>query len=94
LLRYCPEVSLEISPKDARHLGIRNGDRVSVSSQNGRLTAGAEINENLPEGIISMPLTFPSGPVFELFGTALDGQSKAPALKSCAVRLERTSDND
>jgi len=94
LLRYCPEVALEISRKDAQRLGIHNDDRVSVSSQNGRLTAGAAINENLPEGLLFIPLTFPSGPVFELFSSAIDDQSKAPALKSCAVKLERTAEND
>lgn len=93
LLRYCPEVSLEISRNDARRLNIHNGDRVSVSSQNGGLMANAVINDTLPKRMLFMPVTFPSGPVFELFSNVIDRQSKAPALKSCAVRLERISNN-
>jgi len=36
-----------------------------------------------------MPISFPESPVNELFDIKLDPRSKAPFLKSCAVRLER-----
>jgi hypothetical protein len=37
-----------------------------------------------------MPVSFPDTPVYGLFSTDIDRQAKAPALKSCAVKLERT----
>ena len=94
LRRYCPEVSVEIGRNDAQRLSIRSGDHVRVSSENGGLSAKTVINDTLPKGMLFMPVTFPSGPIFELFSPAIDGQSKAPALKSCAVRLERTAENE
>ena len=36
-----------------------------------------------------MPMSFPESPVNELYDIALDPKAKSPALKGCAVRLER-----
>lgn len=94
LRRYCPPAFVGISREDARQLGIKNGDRVSITSKNGKYTAAADINDSLTGGLCFIPLTFPSGPVYELFDPAIDPQTKAPAMKSCAVRLERTAEND
>jgi formate dehydrogenase major subunit len=94
LKRYCPELSLEINRDDARHLGINDSDHIDAISENGKLTVGIVINSDLPKGMLYLPITYPAGPVFELFSSAIDGQTKAPAFKSCAVRLERTAEND
>jgi predicted molibdopterin-dependent oxidoreductase YjgC len=93
LKRYCPPASLEIGREDARQLGIKNGDHVNVISKNGEYAAAAEISDNVSGGTCFIPLTFPPGPVFELFDSVIDEQTKAPALKSCAVRLERSQDS-
>ena len=94
LRRYCPEITLEISREDAKALGINDGDSIRVISPHGELQTKATLNGTLLKGMLFMPVVFPSGPIYELFNTIIFPQAKAPALKSCAVRLERTTDDD
>ena len=41
---------LELSPEDARRLGIRNGDQLAVSQNGTRLSARAAVRSGVPEG--------------------------------------------
>jgi formate dehydrogenase major subunit len=91
LSRFSPAACLEISDVDAAELGIANGDTVKVASAQGGLSTTAKVSNKLPPGLLFMPISFPDSPVYELFGAVLDPQVKAPALKTCAVRLERTA---
>jgi formate dehydrogenase alpha subunit len=94
LRRFCPEARLEINPADAEALGIASDDPVKITSAHGELTATAQLGLALPPGHLFMPIAFPESPVYGLFATALDPQTRAPALKSCAVRLERIPAHD
>jgi predicted molibdopterin-dependent oxidoreductase YjgC len=94
LKRFDTEAFLGINDADAGELGIRDGDKVKVISMLGELLTTVRINQSLPKAMLYMPISFPQSPVYELFSTTLDHQVKAPALKSCAVRLERTTGND
>jgi formate dehydrogenase alpha subunit len=91
LKRFCPEAFLELSGDDAKDLGISNGDKVKVISAQGELLTSTRVSFTLPRGLLYMPISFPASPVYELFSTIIDHQTKAPALKTCAVRLERTA---
>ncbi len=91
LSRFSPEACLEISPDDAVSLRVANGDRVKVISAQGEITAYTNISETLSDRLLHMPISFPGSPVYELFDTVIDTRARAPALKSCAVRLERTT---
>jgi formate dehydrogenase alpha subunit len=93
LVKFCPEAFMEISEFDAKELGIGNNDKVRVTSAQGELLTIARVSDTLPRSVIFMPVSFPDSPVYELFDTIMDHQAKAPALKSCAVRLERANDN-
>jgi formate dehydrogenase alpha subunit len=93
LKRFSPEACLEISPADARDTGIGDGNKVKVISTQGELLTSARVSDTLPRGLLYMPISFPQSPVFELFDTVIDPRAKAPALKSCAVRLERIATN-
>jgi formate dehydrogenase alpha subunit len=90
LRKFCPEASVEISEADARDLGISDGDKVRVTSAQGELLTTARVSNTPPRGLLLMPMSFPGSPVYGLFDTIIDHRAKAPALKSCAVRLERT----
>jgi formate dehydrogenase alpha subunit len=89
LHKFSAEAFVEISKADARDLGISDSNTVRVTSPQGELLTIARVSDSLPQGVLFMPISFPDSPVYELFDTALDRQAKAPALKSCAVRLER-----
>lgn len=92
LTRFCSEAFLEISEADAMNLGVNDRDKVRITSANGELLSTARISDSVPKGLLFMPISFPASPIYELFDTILDQRAKAPALKSCAVRLERTEE--
>ena len=89
LSKFSPGAYVEIGEADAGQLGISQGDAVKVISEAGEVTTVAKFTDMLPDGMVFMPVSFPSTPVNQLFGTTIDSQRKTPALKSCAVRLER-----
>ncbi len=93
LARFSPEAFLEISNDDAADMGIGDGDTVKAVSAEGELTATAKISNALSRGLLFMPISYPDSPVYSLFPVVLDQKVKTPALKSCAVRLERIADN-
>ena len=72
---------------------MSNGDKIKVISAQGELLAPLMVSEALPQGLLYMPISFPTSPVYELFASIIDHQAKAPALKSCAVKLERITDD-
>ena len=93
LSKFSPAACLEICKTDAAGLNIADGDTVRVISAQGELITTAKVSNALPRNLVFLPLSFPEIPVNELFGTFIDSQAKAPALKTCAVRLERTAGN-
>ena len=91
LRKFSPHAWVEISEVDAKRLGFSEGDAVKVASPVGEVTTTLRITETLPTGMLFMPMSFPESPVNQLYDIALDPKSKTPALKACAVRLERIS---
>ncbi len=89
LSRFLPEPYVEISEKDADLLKISEGDEIKVISPCGEMTASVRFTDRLPEGVVFIPSSFPTAPVNRLFEVTLDTRSNAPALKTCAVKLER-----
>jgi formate dehydrogenase alpha subunit len=89
LKRFQPGTFLEISDADARDMALKDGAKVRVTSAQGELTTAVKINAGLPRRLLFMPVSSTTPPVYELFDLTLHHQSKSPALKSCAVKLER-----
>lgn len=89
LKKFLPEAYVEINQSDADSISIKNGDKVKVSSPAGEVTAVARISDTVGQGIVFMPISFPSSSTTALFDLVLEPQSKTPALKTCAVKLER-----
>ncbi len=87
--RFNNDGYLDVNSADAVKLGINDGDRVKLKSPDGELEKAVRINADLPRSMLFVPVSSSDGSVYELFGTAIDPQSKTPAIKSCAVRLER-----
>jgi len=93
LIRFSPGALLEINEDDAAEIGIADGDRVEIISAQGDIRATAKVSNTLSRGLLFMPISYPESPVNNLFTAVLDRQVNTPALKSCAVRLERITDN-
>jgi anaerobic selenocysteine-containing dehydrogenase len=53
-----PHCTLNLSPDDARRLGVRDGDRVRVSTRRGHLTMPAQVDAKLLVGHVWMPNGF------------------------------------
>jgi predicted molibdopterin-dependent oxidoreductase YjgC len=89
LSEFASDAYVEIGESDAKRIGIAEGEQVRVKSPVGEVAAAARFTGRLPEGTVFMPLSFPSAPVNQLFDGAIDPRVKTPALKACAVKLER-----
>ncbi len=94
LKKFSPSGFVDVSPADAKKLGLNNGDMAKVRSQTGVITAPVRISNKVPKGILFMPSTFSDLPVNELFDINLDLQSKTPTSKACPVKIERMDTHD
>ncbi|MBN1693686.1 MAG: molybdopterin-dependent oxidoreductase, partial [Dehalococcoidales bacterium] len=94
LKQFSPETFLEINPADAKELGLKGEGKIKIISEQGEISASARVSDTLPNGLLYIAESFPQSPVRELFSTIIDPRSKTPALKSCAVRLERIAADD
>ena len=94
LSRFHPHALLELGASDATGLGIGHGDRVRVVSPVGQVTATVRITDALSQGACFLPTSFPDTPVNQLFASTMDPEAKAPSLKACSVRIERTAGDE
>jgi nitrate reductase NapA len=91
LHRSIPQAYVEIHREDARALGVRNGERVRLTSRRGALELQARIDYRAqpPRGQVVIP-TFDEALLAQRLtldaGCPLSGQ---PETSKCAVRVER-----
>ena len=89
LKKFSPQAFVALNESDAKEFDVKDGDRVRVVSSTGEVLAVARVMDTLNQGVVFMPMSFPESHFNELFGIVLDPRTKAPALKTCRVRLER-----
>lgn len=87
LAELSPEAYVEINPGDASRLGIREGQRVRVSSRRGTIVVRAKLTERIPPGTVFIPFHFGGAPANLLTPVFLDPDAKIPELKACAVHV-------
>jgi len=85
------EIYVEISPLDAKKLGIRPDESVAVSSQRATIEARAFVTHAVQPGQVFIPMHFEV--MNRLTFAAFDPHSRQPAYKACAVRIARLSDS-
>ncbi|HOT06349.1 MAG TPA: formate dehydrogenase subunit alpha [Methanotrichaceae archaeon] len=84
-----PEEAIEISPADARELGVRDGEMVLVSSRRGRVRTKAKVTDKSSRGVAFLSFHYPDVLTNLLTNAALDPQAKTPEYKACAIRIEK-----
>ncbi|HUX39432.1 MAG TPA: formate dehydrogenase subunit alpha [Rectinemataceae bacterium] len=89
LERENPECYAELNPVDAKALGVRNGERVTVASRRGSLTVRAEVTDRTKTGTVFIPFHFGEAAANLLTIAALDPVAKIPEFKVCAVKIEK-----
>jgi assimilatory nitrate reductase catalytic subunit len=81
------ELYLELSPVDAKALGVRPHDLVLVSSRRASVQARAFPTHTVQPGQVFLPMHDPA--MNRLTFAAFDPHSRQPAYKACAVRVRR-----
>jgi formate dehydrogenase major subunit/formate dehydrogenase alpha subunit len=85
---------VEVNPEDANRLGLKNQDRLRVTSRRGAIEAEAWITDRVPLGVVYANFHFPDSSANELTIAALDPIAKIPEYKVCAVRVELVQSPD
>ncbi len=83
------ESFIEINDEDAERLGIRDGDRVNVTSRRATIQSTAHVSGKTNPGQTWMPFHFQDGNANWLTNAALDRICATPEYKVCAVRVEK-----
>ena len=86
-----PSAYLEMHPDDARERGLRNGDRVTVTSRRGSARMPVWINGRArsPRGTVFIPFFDETIPANDLTLDAVDPFAKQPDYKKTAVQVSR-----
>lgn len=85
---------VEMNTADADRLGIRDGERVRVTSRRGTVSTEARVSGKTNAGECWMPLHYLDGGANWLTNAALDDIARAPEYKVCAVRIEKIPDTE
>ncbi len=86
-----PESYVELNPDDAKTMGIKNKEKVKLSTRRGEIVMKASINERgvPPKGQVFVPFFDESYLINELTLDAYCPISKQPDYKKCAVKVEK-----
>lgn len=89
LNKQVSESYIEISPKTAKLLDIKNNDYVRVASRRGEIEVLAKVVDTIPDKVVFIPFHFAKGAANRLTHAALDPITDIPEYKVCAVKVER-----
>jgi formate dehydrogenase alpha subunit len=82
---------VEINPKDAEALAVKDGEKVKLSTRRGEIEAPARITSDVKPGLLFMPFHFAESPANVLTNSACDPIAKIPEYKVCAVKIEKAA---
>ncbi|CAA0149056.1 periplasmic nitrate reductase subunit alpha [Tenacibaculum maritimum] len=91
LHKAVPNAYVELHPKDAKQLGLHNGEKARVTSRRGTCILPVSINERgLPtEGQVFVPFFDENMMINDVTLDAFCPISKEPDYKKCAVKIEK-----
>jgi formate dehydrogenase alpha subunit len=89
LLKISPEGLLQMNPKDADALGVKEGQRVRIQSPQGSVEVNVCPSQKIPEKTVYFPEAFAHAGVKELFTVEPCPASGVPYFKTTSVMIER-----
>lgn len=89
LEKECNEAFVEINPKDADKLSIKNGEKVSVKSRRGEIEVKAMVTDHINSGVVFVPFHFTEAAANSLTLDKYDPDCKIPEFKVCAVSVSK-----
>lgn len=87
-----PEELMEISPSDAKRMGIKTNDMVKATSRRGTITLKAWVTDRSPAGVCWCSFHFFEAHANVLTNDAYDNVTETPEYKACAIKIEKISD--
>ncbi|WP_145004483.1 bifunctional nitrate reductase/sulfite reductase flavoprotein subunit alpha [Pseudomonas oryzihabitans] len=99
LNRLNPAPFVEVHPQDAQALGLKDGDRLEITSRRGRAVLPVTLSDRVQPGNCFAPFHWadvhgPDLAINAVTSDAIDPLSQQPELKVCAVRLTRVATID
>ncbi|MBC7294606.1 MAG: molybdopterin-dependent oxidoreductase, partial [Thermoleophilia bacterium] len=85
------EAEVEVNPRDAERLGLKQGGRVRVASSSAAITLSARVTDRVPEGVVFVPRFSCTAPVSRLLRFETRGGGEEKAVTTQPVRLEPLS---
>jgi predicted molibdopterin-dependent oxidoreductase YjgC len=82
---------VEINLKDAKTLGVNDGDMVRLATRRGEMEVAAQVGKNVQPGVLFVPFHFAENPANILTNSAFDPIAKIPEFKVCAVKIEKAA---
>lgn len=83
---------VEINPKDADKLGIKNFERIKIKNRHGEIETTARITSDIAPGVLFLPIHFlDCAPNLLTNSKVLDPSTKMPELKALTARIEKIS---
>jgi formate dehydrogenase alpha subunit len=80
---------VEMNPADAKRMGIKSGDMISISSRRGSIRINARVTSSIMQGVVFIPMHYCEAAANMLTIDAFDSRAKIPEYKACAVRIEK-----
>ncbi|MBN2382364.1 molybdopterin-dependent oxidoreductase [bacterium] len=88
------EELLEISPKDAAKIGVKNGDWVKATSRRGSITLKAWVTDRSAPGVIWCAFHFAEACGNVLTIDKFDPVTETAEYKACAIKVEKVKDGE
>ncbi len=88
LVDEVPRGFVEVNPEDAAKTGVKDKDMVTLETRRGSIEAEAKVTDEVPPGLLFVPLHFPDCSINVLTIPVLDPKAKCAETKVCAVKME------
>jgi predicted molibdopterin-dependent oxidoreductase YjgC len=89
LMRIYPEPTIKISETSAEKLGLKEGDRVQISTSTGKSDVPVSIDGSIMDNRVFLSNNFPAAGVFSLLSFGIDKVTKAPGIEGCEVNIRK-----
>ena len=86
---FVPKNYVEINPRDAKKIKIKDGDKVRVTSRRGFIELDARISDKPKQGVVFISFHFREAAANVLTNPVFDPIAKIPEYKVAACRVEK-----
>ena len=84
-----PDSFVEVNPADAKDLGVKDKEMLTVTSRRGTIRVKARVSDIVPPKVVFIPFHYQEAGANRLTSDALDPVCKIMEAKVCAVRIEK-----